>query len=181
MSQATGRNMPSVTLIRASELLEGEVEIAAMFLHGLVPGWPPGPDVSAVGCRSRSWRLCPPADTRRPRSRSTMTLVQGGLSVHPVHLCHLCYTPSSSSPFLRGSGVAAPCGHMKESDPTAGTDTSSRTSRVARGPCCNSGTGDEDNNFPYSFLCHRYRSKIAGWGLGKSPFSIPSSPCPAQT
>lgn len=133
------------------------------------------------GCRSRSRRLCPPADTRRPPSRSTMTLVQGGLSVHPVHLCHLCYTLSSSSPSLRGGGVAAPCGHVKESDPTAGTDTSSRTSRVARGLFCNSGTGVEDNNFPHSLPYHRCRSKIAGWGLGKSPFSIPSSPCPLQT
>lgn len=37
--------MPSVTLIRASELLEREVEIAAMSPHGLVPGWPLGADV----------------------------------------------------------------------------------------------------------------------------------------
>lgn len=166
LSQGTGKNKPSVILIRALELLEREGEIPAGFPHGFVSGW-------SLGLMFRWVLQAENLEIETMLSWDPMARLLHylrwcwctWLSVHPAHLGYLCYIPRSSSLSFLGSAVAAarasqrstaPFWLVKESDPTASMGSSPKTSHVTLGPCCNSETGDEYNT-SHSVLCHRRR------------------------
>jgi len=180
--------MPSVRLIRAAELLEREGEITGRFPRGLVSGWAleanAGWVLQAVNLEGET---LPTSGHSRPHSRSAtldvMTLVQGGLSVHPVYLCQLCYVPSSSSPPLLGGGVAAVqlLPGLPGAIPLLAWVAAPEHSVLHRD---HTATQELEIRIIISLIrCHATGAEEVvkpGWGLGKSPFFHSFLPMPSS-